>query len=158
MTDQLTQTRTQRADAYFAHHLRGQREWYGARASRYKQLYRGLAVMVLVCGALTAFLQLFTATSYSDMVPWVTAGLGLVITLSKGLDQIIRPGESWLGYRKASEAMKREYRLYINKVGPYARDLNEDEAYGLLVEQIENIISEEQQLFLPREAPVKSER
>ncbi len=28
--------------------------------------------------------------------------------------------ETWLGYRKASEAMKREYRLYINNAGNYA--------------------------------------
>ncbi len=51
-----------------------------------------------------------------------------------------------LGYRKASELMKREYRLYINAAGPYG-DADEEAAYRLFVLNVEQIIAEEQQLF-----------
>ena len=43
--------------------------------------------------------------------------------------------------------MKREYRLYINNAGSYSTMKDEDRAYRLFVEQIEQIIAEEQQIF-----------
>ena len=156
MSTDATEARAQRADTYFKEHLKGQREWYSQRAGRYKALYRALAAIVLTGGALTAFVQVFVGTTYGDLVPWVTGLLGLVITVSKGLDQIIQPGQSWAGYRKASEAMKREYRLYINKAGDYAQARKEEQAYARLVERIENIISEEQQLFWPSDSTAKA--
>ena len=164
MADQHTETsrienRMRRADIYFEEHLRGQREWYSRKAGTYKSWYHRLAIIVLTCGALTSVLQLFTGSRFGDLVPWVTALLGLFVTISKGLDQIIKPGETWLGYRKASEGMKREHRLYINGAGPYGDELSEDQAYQLFVEQIERIISEEQQVFWPRYAsPVPAQR
>jgi hypothetical protein len=52
-----------------------------------------------------------------------------------------------MGYRIASERMKRERRLYVNRAGPY-RDLeDEDEEFLHFVEAIETIIAEEQQIY-----------
>ncbi len=157
MTDQQNETsriedRVRRADIYFETHLRGQRKWYSEKAGTYKSWYRRLADIVLVCGALTSALQLLTITDLKPLLPWITAVLGMIVTVAKGLDQIVKPGETWLGYRKASEGMKREYRLYINSAGPYGEELKETQAYALFVEQIERIISEEQQVFWPRYA------
>lgn len=145
----LTTERQQRADEYFQLHLNGQREWYAKKASSYKQWGQILSVLVIACGALVSVIQLVPIESGTG-VRWtaiLTAFLGLIITLAKGIDRIGKFEESWVSYRKASESMKREYRLYINNAGSYAGMEDEERAYRHFVEQTEQIIAEEQQIF-----------
>ena len=142
MTDQSSD-REARADRYFEQDLKGQREWYGKRASTYKNWTQLLGFVVIAAGAATSFLQVFTPASW---VPAVTAGLGALVTLSEGWQRIARYGETWLAYRNASERMKRERRLYANGAGAY-RGLDDDVAYFQLVENVEAIIAEEQQVY-----------
>ena len=83
----------------------------------------------------------------TSRVKLVTAVLGLIVVLAKGVERIWNFEETWQGYRKASERMKREYRLYINGAGAYREVADEDQAYLRFVEAIEEIIAEEQQLY-----------
>jgi hypothetical protein len=46
-------------------------------------------------------------------VPHLTAALGAAVAISRAVDALLRPGETWQAYRKASAGMKREYRLYL---------------------------------------------
>jgi hypothetical protein len=142
MVDQPTDRET-RANRYFEKDLDGQREWYGKRASAYKNYSQWLALVVLGAGAATSLVQVFTGT----WVPVVTAALGALITLTEGWQRIARYGEVWITYRIASERMKRERRLYLNGAGPY-RGLDDDAAYLALVESVEGILAEEQQIYL----------
>ncbi len=143
----LTTERQQRADEYFQVHLNGQREWYSHKASSYKRWGQNLSVVVIGCGALVSVVQLLPEDAGARWVSILTACLGLIITLAKGIDRIGKFEESWVSFRKASESMKREYRLYINNAGPYSTRKDEEQAYRLFVEQVEQIIAEEQQIF-----------
>ena len=143
----LTAERQQRADEYFRVHLNGQREWYSRKASSYKQWGHILSIVVIACGALIPVVQLLPTNPNTIWVTMLTAGLGLIVTLAKGIDRIGKFEESWVSYRKASESMKREYRLYINHAGLYTALEDETQAYRRFVEQIEQIIAEEQQIF-----------
>ncbi len=40
--------------------------------------------------------------------------LGVIVVVAKGIECIWDFDGTWLGYRKASEAMKREKRLFVN--------------------------------------------
>ena len=80
-------------------------------------------------------------------MPHLTAALGAAVAISRAVDTLLRPGETWQAYRKASEGMKREYRLYLYNTDAYAAAPDEASAYRLLVERVETIIAEEQQLF-----------
>jgi Protein of unknown function (DUF4231) len=80
-------------------------------------------------------------------VKYVTAALGAAVSVFRALDTLLHPSETWQGYRKASENMKREYRLYINNADVYTDATDEDAAYRLLVERVETVLAEEQQLF-----------
>jgi Protein of unknown function (DUF4231) len=80
-------------------------------------------------------------------VPAVTAALGVAIAVLTGVQRIWKYDETWVAYRRASEQMKREYRLYINGAGSYTSLADEDEAYRWFVENIEAIIAEEQQIY-----------
>ena len=74
--------------------LKGQREWYGKRASAYKNYTQFLGLVVIAAGAATSFLQVFTPRMW---VPAVTAGLGaLVVALAEGWQRIARYGETWI--------------------------------------------------------------
>ncbi|MCP5245836.1 MAG: DUF4231 domain-containing protein [Burkholderiales bacterium] len=145
----LTTERQQRADEYFQVHLNGQREWYSKKATSYKKWGQILSVVVIGSGALVSVVQLVPVDTDvgARVIAMLTAFLGLIITLAKGIDRIGKFEESWVSYRKASESMKREYRLYINNAGSYAEMDNEEQAYRRFVEQTEQIIAEEQQLF-----------
>jgi hypothetical protein len=135
--------REARADRYFEQDLKGQREWYGKRASAYKNWAQLLGLVVIAAGGATSFFQVFTPATW---VPPVTAGLGALVTLSEGWQRIARYGETWIAYRNASERMKRERRLYANGAGAY-RGMDDDAAYLQLVENVEAIIAEEQQVY-----------
>jgi hypothetical protein len=71
----------------------------------------------------------------------------VAIAVLTGVQRIWRHDETWAAYRRASEQMKREYRLYLNGAGPYVALADEDEAYRRLVENTEAIIAEEQQIY-----------
>ncbi|MGH8570493.1 MAG: DUF4231 domain-containing protein [Gammaproteobacteria bacterium] len=138
------ETRQARADYYFRTVLDGQREWYSKGARKQKRRYLAFAICVIVLGALISLLQVL------DTVDWVrhlTAALGAAVAISRAVDTLLRPAETWQAYRKASEGMKREYRLYLNNADAYAAAKDEASAYRLLVERVETIIAEEQQLF-----------
>jgi hypothetical protein len=72
---------------------KGQREWYGKRASAYKNWTELLGLVVIAAGAATSFFQVFTPATW---VPAVTAGLGALVTLSEGWQRIARYGETWV--------------------------------------------------------------
>jgi len=147
----LVTERLQRADEYFRVHLNGQREWYSKKASNYKKWGQVLSVVVMACGVLIPVVQLLPEllpeNTHTAWVTVLTACLGLIVTLAKGIDRVGKFEESWVSYRKASESMKREYRLYINCAGAYTATEHEEQAYRRFVEQIEQIIAEEQQIF-----------
>lgn len=144
-------SRVTRADRYLKEHLGGQQDWYDRKASRYKNYAQWLSLTIIMAGGLTAFVQMFSGvTGTANLPPWpamVTALLALTVVVGEGLARIGRYRETWVGYRKASEQIKREYRLYVNNAGGYEKIADEEAAYRHFVEAIEQIIAEEQQLY-----------
>ncbi len=140
------ETRQERADYYFQTVLNGQREWYSKAARKQKSRYLVFAISVIVLGALISLLQVLDPAE-AEWVRYLTAALGATVSISRAVDALLRPAQTWQAYRKASEGMKREYRLYIHKADAYATAEDEDSAYNLLVERVETTLAEEQQLF-----------
>jgi Protein of unknown function (DUF4231) len=142
--DDITANRIARAKRYLDEDLQDQRGWYSMKAARYKRWSQGLAVTVLAAGVLILFVQIVPAVFW---VKIYTAALGLIVVLAKVAERIYHFNAAWIGYREASELMKREYRLYINGAIPYRQAGDEDRAYLQFVEAIEGIIAKEQQLY-----------
>jgi hypothetical protein len=142
MTDPSSSRET-RADQYFTQDLKDQQQWYGKRATSYKDWTQLLAFVVIAAGAATSFFQVFSPAPW---VPPLTAGLGALVALSEGWQRIARYDETWVAYRTASERLKRERRLYVNGAGAY-RGLEDEAAFLQFVESVEAILAEEQQIF-----------
>lgn len=143
------EVRQERADYYFQSALGRQHEWYDKNAGKQKRRYLAFAICVIVLGALISLLQVLETAAW---VRYLTAALGAAVSISRAVDTLLRPSEAWQAYRKASEGMKREYRLYLNNADAYAAAQDEASAYGLLVERVETIVAEEQQLFWQSQA------
>lgn len=138
------ESRREKAEYYFETVLSGQLAWYSEKAGQQKSRYLFFAIAVIILGALISVLQIFSPQ------PWVaaaTALLGAAVAVLRSVDTLLRPNETWQAYRKASEGMKREYRLYLNNAGSYAQAADEEAAYRLLIEHVETVIAEEQKLF-----------
>jgi len=143
------ENRKERADFFFQNVLDNQCEWYSTKAGIQKKRHLFFAISVIVLGALISCLQVLDTAAW---VQYLTATLGALVSVFRAVDTLLRPGETWQGYRKASENMKREYRLYINNADIYAEASGEDAAFQLLVERVETILAEEQQLFWQSQA------
>jgi Protein of unknown function (DUF4231) len=138
------ESRKARADYYFLTVLENQQEWYTVKAVTQKRRHLFFALSVIILGALISCLQAIEAAAW---VRYLTASLGASVSVFRAVDALLRPGETWQGYRKASENMKREFRLYVNNADVYSVVSGEDAAYRLLVERVETVLAEEQQLF-----------
>jgi hypothetical protein len=138
------ESRIERADYYFQTILQNQHEWYSEKAGAQKRRHLFFAISVIVLGGAISCLQVIQTDFW---IKCLTAGLGASISILRAIDALLRPGETWQGYRKASENMKREYRLYINNATIYDDASDEEAAYLLLVERVETVLAEEQQLF-----------
>ena len=122
-----------------------QRSWFSTRASDYKNRARWFDLLILMCGALIAFLPILKPGGEAHWTEIAVSALGAVVVLVQGAQRVFRYGETWPEYRFVSERMKREWRLFINARGAYATE--EDEARSRYVDALDRILAEEQQLF-----------
>ena len=145
--------RRARADSYFNDYMKGQQAWYSSKASLNKNISQSLGVIILASGGLVGFLQIFGVGpelgmgSGVHLIGVLTALLGLIDVIAKGLERIGNFDETWSSYRQTSELMKQEYRLYLNGAGDYGNIRNEESTYLRFVENVEEIVSREQNLF-----------
>jgi len=146
--------RRERAKDYLETDLAEQREWYSARASKHKAYAQRMGLAVIAGGGLVTLVSAIKPLG-PDVAAMIAAVLGFLIALVQGIMRIWRYDETWVEYRKASERMKREQRLYVNACGPYADTADEDERFKAFVMAIEQVIAEEQQIYFGNTAAPK---
>lgn len=80
----------------------------------------------------------------------ITAVLGTIVILAKGIERIWNFDDNWGTYRQAAEGLKRERRLYVVAAGPYSGIHDEDKAFRLFIERVEEVIAIEQRSYWQR--------
>jgi hypothetical protein len=118
--------------------LEDQIRWYDRKSSFNQKSYRRLKVCTMAAAALIPVLA--NINIKDSYWPQVTAGLGVLIVILEGLQQIYQFHSNWISYRSTCEALRHEKFLYLAKAGPYAKA---DSADILLAEQIESLVSQE---------------
>lgn len=71
---------------------------------------------------------------------YIAAGLGVLIAIMEGLQQMNQYNSNWTSYRSTSESLKHEKYLYLARAGPYLAAQNPQ---VMLAERIESLISQE---------------
>lgn len=118
--------------------LEDQIRWYDGKSSFNQKSYRRLKVCTMAAAALIPVLA--NINIKDSYWPQVTAGLGVLIVILEGLQQIYQFHSNWISYRSTCEALRHEKFLYLANAGPYAKA---DDRNVLLAEQIESLVSQE---------------
>jgi len=115
-------------------HLQDQIEWYDKKSGRNQKAFKYLKICTMVAAAFVPALASLSGMSL------VTAGLGVVIVVLEGFQQLYQFHSNWISYRSTCEALKHEKFLYLATAGPYAAA---KDARTLLAERIESLVSQE---------------
>ncbi len=127
--------------------LEDQIAWYDKRSLRSQRLFKTLKILTILAAAIIPLSAGLGAPA------WVTGGLGALIAVMEGLQQLNQYQHNWITYRSTCETLKHEKYLYLAGAGPYAVATN---ATAVLAERIESMISQEHAKWVSAlEQPVK---
>jgi hypothetical protein len=132
--------------------LEDQIAWYDRKSLQNQKRYKLIKFVVIVSAALIPFLAAFGNDSTGHWFPWVTGGLGVVITVLEGILQLNQYQQNWVSYRSTCEALKHEKYVYLGKASPYAQAA---EPHALLAERVESLVSQENAKWLVAHADSK---
>jgi hypothetical protein len=114
--------------------LENQIDWYDRRSQKNQKNYKYLKVCTMVAAAL------IPALAGIGGMATVTAGLGVLIVVIEGLQQLNQYQANWIAYRSTCESLRHEKFLYLAKAGLYA---SANDPHALLAERIESLVSQE---------------
>jgi hypothetical protein len=114
--------------------LQDQIEWYDKKSVSSQKAFKYLKICSISAAAV---IPVFASMARFSSV---TAGLGVLIVILEGLQQLNQYHANWISYRSTCEALKHEKFLYLAKASAYstARD-----PHSLLAERIESLVSQE---------------
>jgi len=120
--------------------LEDQLEWYDSKSGYNQRMFKRLRIATI---AISVSIPLSAAfVKY----PVITGGLGALIALFEGLQQLNQYHHNWITYRSTAEALKHEKYLFLSKAGPYAAAINDN---ALLAERVESLVSQEHAKWAP---------
>jgi len=152
--------RVQKANLYLEedYNLNGQLDWYDKKAVFNKTWHIRLGLIIIIAGAAISIVQLWSPSPEGvHWSTWISAVLGAVVIITKGIDSLWKFDENWSTYRQAAEQLKRERRLYVNSIGPYDLGPNEGIAFRKFVNRTEGIIATEENIFWKDKKPTTGE-
>ena len=120
--------------------LEDQLGWYDRKSASNQQAFKRLKVLQLVAAAAVP------VVASVDAEVWITGGLGALVVVVEGVQQLGQFQQNWLNYRSTCETLKHEKYLYLAGAGPYRRS---DQPEQLLAERIEGLISQEHAKWAP---------
>lgn len=118
----------------------GQQVWYSQRASAFRWRGNALSIGVMIAPALVAGLPALKDTPMT-LVDQVVAVLSIFVVIGQGLISYFKYIDRAQAYRRASEHMKSEKRIFVGSIGKY--DCDDEEAFRRYVTELESIISAE---------------
>ncbi|MGI8959365.1 MAG: DUF4231 domain-containing protein [Bryobacteraceae bacterium] len=116
--------------------LEDQIDWYSRKSSLNQRRFKMMKGITI---GSAAAIPVLTTTTIPDG-RYIAAGLGVLIAVMEGLQQLNQYNSNWTSYRGTSEALKHEKFLYLEKAGPYSAAQNPQ---AMLAERIESLISQE---------------
>ena len=129
-----------RSDPIFAR-LLNQIDWYDRKSMVNQRIFKRIKVTEIVAAALIPFLSALKLPSLGHL-GYVSAGLGVLITILEGLLHLNQYQQNWITYRSTCEQLKHEMYVFLGNAPPYA-SADAAERRALLAERIESLVSQE---------------
>lgn len=108
--------------------------WYDEKSRYCQRMFKGLKLLTMGTAALIPLFAGLAAPA------WATGGLGALVVLLEGAQQLNQYQANWIAYRSTAEALKHEKYLHLARAGPYGDVANAD---SLLAERVEGLVSQE---------------
>ena len=110
--------------------------WYSRKSQGAQRRYKWMKGLTIISAALIPVLT----TSQLPYGMRIAAGLGVLIAVLEGIQQMNHYQSNWTSYRATAEALQREKFLYLGQAGAY---LNAPNAQAMLAERVEALVSQE---------------
>jgi hypothetical protein len=114
--------------------LEDQVGWYDRKSASNQRAFKRLKVLQLVAAAMVPVV----ASVHAPV--WITGGLGALVVVIEGIQQLGQFQQNWMNYRSTCEALKHEKYLYLANAGPYR---GSEDPERVLAERIEGLVSQE---------------
>lgn len=114
--------------------LEDQLKWYERSSAKNKQWFTSLKIVQLIGAAAVPVMASVHAAV------WITGGLGAIVVVVEGIQQLGQYQQNWINYRSTAEALKHEKFLYLSDAGLYQAA---DDPRRVLAERVEALISQE---------------
>lgn len=124
---------------YYMDQWKQQQEYHSKKAKDFKQRHQLLQTIIVV-GALVVPIAL----NMDGISPFIPTAISLVVALATGLENVYRYGEQWVTFRRTSEMLKREQRMYIARAEAYTGA----NPFDVFVQRVEGILGEQNQTFV----------
>jgi len=132
--------------------LNEQLAWYDRSSRRNQRGYKVTKTSQILLAASIPVVSLAGA----DWSMWGAAILGAVVAALEGLQQLWKSDTLWVEYRSTAERLNQEKYLFLALSGPY-RGFELDEAFKLLAERVEDLMSAEHSRWIEARTPKKEE-
>src|ERR1043166_1262820 len=116
--------------------LEDQIAWYDRKSQTSQRTYKAIKVVEILAAAMIPMLASIDVRE----VRWVTAGLGVAITILEGLLQLNQYQQNWIQYRSTCESLKHEKFIFLANAAPYG---NSPDPRALLAARVESLVSQE---------------
>lgn len=131
------------SDEYLKERLDPQISWYDSKSKRNKRGYYGLRIIEIVFAASIPFMLGYVDDT-TPALKFVAGTLGLVVAIIAGFLGLFQLQENWISYRTTCETLRHEKFLFLTHAKPY----DGNDAFVLLVERAEQLISKENTSWL----------
>jgi hypothetical protein len=122
--------------------LEQQIRWYDSKSGSAQAWFKWTKILEFICAAAVPPIALLHGPT--------AAVLSAVVIVLEGLQHMNQWQHNWITYRSTCEMLRHEKYSYLARSGQYA-SLTDDEAKGLLVENVEAMVSTEHAKWVSRQ-------
>lgn len=134
--------------SYISDRLDQYYQWYDAKAVKSKTKYfRGRVLSAVSAVLIPVIVNLEITILGIDWSNIIVSLLGVAVALLVALEEVFHHKEIWINSRSTAEYLKTQKVLFLHKAQEYS-ELPEDEAFKLLVLNVEKAIAEENAVTL----------
>lgn len=115
--------------------------WYARKSALNQRRYKFLKLVTITSAAVIPVVT----TAHVPYGSPIAAGLGVLIAVAEGIQQLNQYNANWMSYRNTAESLKHEKFLYLARAGPYRA---EEDPAASLAERVEALASQEESKWL----------
>ncbi|HAO09211.1 MAG TPA: DUF4231 domain-containing protein [Chryseobacterium sp.] len=141
-------------EQYIENRLDQYRSWYDSKAVTAKKRYLNSRIWSAISAVLVPIITNISLPELTlcngfiiDISKTLATILSTVVALLIALEGVLHYREQWKNYRTTEQYLTAQKNIFLNKVGDYA-SLSKEEAFKLLVDRIEQAITEENAVTL----------